>query len=230
MQVKTGDLCFLYNYTEKTIYGVWLSECNGTLNLEPDAWGGRYHSQVRVKRVGTTMQGFPKANVWRFICKPDSGYVSNRLQGERAHNLLQHFAHIKHEAVIFEREFDAVEQDYRRRYPADYTTQDGHRVRSKSEMIIDDYLYSRHIPHAYEPVIFCGPQKLIPDFLVKNSEEEDVCIEYWGMLEDEAYRRRMDFKKQLYVSHHLRVIDITDSDLRSPDMFVQQKLRNQKIG
>ena len=141
-RVKAGDVCFLYNFTEKMIYGVWFSESDGAPNLEPDAWGGRYRFQVRVKRAGTTMQNFPKANVWRFICKPDSGYVLNRLQGERAHNLLQHFAHINHEAVVFEREFDAVEQDYRRRYPADYTTCDGHRVRSKSEMIIDDYLYA----------------------------------------------------------------------------------------
>jgi hypothetical protein len=229
LQVKKGDVCFLYNYTEKMIHGVWFADSDGGRSLEPGAWNGAYPFQVRVKRAGTTMQIFPKANVWRFICQPDSGYVMNRLQNDRAHNLLQHFAHVKHEAVVFEREFDSVEQDYRRKYPAEYTTQDGHHVRSKSEVIIDDYLYSKGIPHAYEPVIFCGNQKLIPDFLVKNSDEEDVCIEYWGMLDDEAYRARMEIKKKLYVTHHIRVIDITDSDLRSSDMFVQQKLRNQKI-
>jgi hypothetical protein len=211
------------------IYGVWFSDSEGAKDIEPDAWNGHYRYQVRVKRAGTTMQSLPKANVWRFICLPDSGRVLNRLQGDRAHNLLQHFAHIKFEAVEFERGFDIVEQDYRRRYSADYTTQDGHHVRSKSEMVIDDFLYSKRIPHAYEPVIFCGLQKLIPDFLVKNSEDEDVCIEYWGMLDDESYRKRMDIKKKLYTSHHIRVIDVTDSDLRSPDLFIQQKLRNQKV-
>ena len=116
------------------------------------------------------------------ICQPDSGYVLNKLWGERAHNLVQHFAHIRHEGFVFGVEFDCVEGDYRNRFPATWTASDGHRVRSKAEMIIDDHLYKTGRAHAYEPVIFCGTKKLIPDFLVKNRNGEDVYIEYWGMI------------------------------------------------
>jgi hypothetical protein len=228
LRVKKGDECFLYNYTERKIYGKWRAECNGALDIEADAWGGRYRFQVRVTKVGAT-QSFPRHNVSQFICDPNSGFIMNQLDNDRAHNLRQHFSHIEHGVNVLEREFDAIEQDYRRRYPVDYTTQDGHRVRSRSEMIIDDYLYVKGILHAYEPVILCGRQMLIPDFLVRNSKGEDVCIEYWGMLDDEAYLKRMERKKQIYHTHHICLIEVTDDDLKSPDFYVQQKLNEKNI-
>ena len=40
--------------------------------------------------------------------------------------------------------------DFRKTYPAEYRTKDGHYVRSKAEQIIDDSLYLWGIPHAYE--------------------------------------------------------------------------------
>lgn len=229
LNVKSGDICFLYNYDERKIYGVWFADSNGSVNLESEAWCGKYRFQVRVKRASSTMQSIPKANVWRFICKPDSGYVLNKLWGEPAHNLVQHFAHLKEQAVSFGIQFDEVEEDYRRKFTKKYTAKDGHEIRSKGEMIIDNFLYDRGNAHAYEPVLFCGAKKLIPDFLVKNDDEEDVCIEYWGMLDDESYVRRMEFKKVVYSSNHIRIIDVTDRDLTSPELFLEQKLINQNV-
>lgn len=40
--------------------------------------------------------------------------------------------------------------DPRQRYPANYRTSDGHYVRSRAEVMIDDWLYNHHIAHAYE--------------------------------------------------------------------------------
>jgi hypothetical protein len=229
LQVRVGDITFLYNYDEKQIYGVWLADSNGALNIDKQAWNGRYPFQARVKRASSTVQSIPKANVWPFICKPDSGYVFNKLWGDRAHNLVQHFAHLKAEAVSYGLMFDQVEEDYRRKFPAAYTATDGHAVRSKAEVIIDNYLYNRGNAHAYEPVLFCGNKKLIPDFLLKNDDGEDVCIEYWGLLNDDAYVSRMNFKKTVYAANHIRLIDVTDHDITSPELFLEQKLLNQKI-
>lgn len=229
LQVRRGDICFLYNYSEQKIYGVWFADSDGAHDVEPDAWDRKYRYQVRVRNAGSTIQGIPKANVWSLLCQPDSPYVLNKLRADRAHNLVQYFAHIKHEGFVFGLEFDAIEKDYRDQFPAKWTTSDGHRVRSKSEMIIDDHLYKTGRAHAYEPVIFCGNKKLIPDFLVKNKKADDVCIEYWGMLEDEAYRRRMEWKKGLYASNFIRCVDVTDEDLRSPDLFLEEKLRKHGI-
>ena len=44
--------------------------------------------------------------------------------------------------------------DHRKNYIAEYRTKDGHYVRSKSELAIDNYLYNNNIIHAYEKKIF----------------------------------------------------------------------------
>src|SRR5260370_686912 len=107
LQVRRDDICFLYNYSEKVIYGIWFADSEGKQNIETDAWGGQYRYQAKVRRSGSTIQSVPKANVWPMICQPDSGYVLNKLWGERAHNLVQHFAHIRHEGFVFGVELNA---------------------------------------------------------------------------------------------------------------------------
>src|SRR5260370_19486527 len=121
LQVRRDDICFLYNYSEKQIYGAWFADSDGKQNIEPDAWGGQYRNQAKVRRAGATIQSVPKANVWPMSCQPDSGYVLNKLWGERAHNLVQHFAHIRHEGFVVGLGFDSVEKDYRHRFPATWT-------------------------------------------------------------------------------------------------------------
>ena len=37
----------------------------------------------------------------------------------------------------------------------------------------------------------------------------------------------MELKKGLYASNEIRLIDVTDEDLKSPDLFVEEKLRRQ---
>ena len=42
------------------------------------------------------------------------------------------------------------ETNFRSKFPATIRTEDGHVVRSKSEKIIDDWLYNHKLAHAYE--------------------------------------------------------------------------------
>jgi len=42
------------------------------------------------------------------------------------------------------------------------------------------------------------------------------------MLDDESYMRRMEFKKAIYASNHIRLIDVTDHDLTSPNSFLSR--------
>src|ERR1039457_5867241 len=44
----------------------------------------------------------------------------------------------------------SVKTELEDKSPPTYRTEDGHRVRSKAEVIIDDWLYSHNIVHAYE--------------------------------------------------------------------------------
>lgn len=54
MQVKKGDLLFLFNVDKAVLYGVFKALSDGTKNIVPEAWNGNYPYQVRVKRYGTT--------------------------------------------------------------------------------------------------------------------------------------------------------------------------------
>jgi hypothetical protein len=47
-KVREGDICFLYNVETDTLFGPFSARSNGRMNIEPEAWGGRYPAQVRV--------------------------------------------------------------------------------------------------------------------------------------------------------------------------------------
>jgi hypothetical protein len=47
-KVKEGDILFLYNLDTDVLFGPFIAEGGGKLNIEPDAWGGKFPSQVRV--------------------------------------------------------------------------------------------------------------------------------------------------------------------------------------
>lgn len=51
-KVKIGDICFLYNFTSDNLIGVFIAVSNPSRNLEPEAWGGDFPYQIRVKPIG----------------------------------------------------------------------------------------------------------------------------------------------------------------------------------
>lgn len=84
-----------------------------------------------------------------------------------------------------------------------HMTLKGHLVRSKSEVIIANMLYSAGIDYEYEKQLsWDNGDQLLPDFTIEDIEH-DVCI-YWehcGMLGDYSYRKRWEEKKSIYASH-----------------------------
>ena len=69
------------------------------------------------------------------------------------------------------------------------TTEQGERVRSKSEKIIADKLYMLGVPYRYEhPLNLPGDVRIYPDFtILKMPEREEVYLEHFGMLDDADY-------------------------------------------
>lgn len=76
----------------------------------------------------------------------------------------------------------------------------GERVRSKSEKIIADKLYSMGIPYRYEyPVVLKGNVKMHPDFtILKMPEREEVYLEHLGMMDDCGYVEKVMLKLNTY--------------------------------
>lgn len=52
IRIRAGDLLFLNNLDTNVLYGVFRAVSDGGLRISPDAFGGRYPYQVRVKPVG----------------------------------------------------------------------------------------------------------------------------------------------------------------------------------
>jgi hypothetical protein len=47
-RVNEGDICFLYNLDADTLFGPFEARSNGQMNIEPEAWAGRFPAQLKV--------------------------------------------------------------------------------------------------------------------------------------------------------------------------------------
>ena len=81
----------------------------------------------------------------------------------------------------------------------------GELVRSKSEVIIANMLYSQGIEYEYEQLLDLGEDgKRIPDFTIDDAESGlKFYWEHCGMMNDAAYREHWEAKKALYEKHDI---------------------------
>jgi len=84
---------------------------------------------------------------------------------------------------------------------------DGHLVRSKGELIIDNYFFFLGIKHIYEKVIFLRGNKIKCDWFLP---EYNVYVEYWGY-SGKRYLKRKNEKLKLYQKEKMRLISIENS-------------------
>ena len=120
--------------------------------------------------------------------------------------------------------------NFRHKYPAIYRTQDGHFVRSKSEVIIDNWLYISGLVHSYEKKLPID-EDLVSDFYIPsgNGRPQAVYIEYWGLENDQNYQDRMKRKIELYKKYDLPLIELRDKDIENLDDVLPRKLLSYKI-
>ena len=111
-------------------------------------------------------------------------------------------------------------QNFRDKYPANFRTQDGHRVRSKAEMIIDNTLYQYGLVHAYERKLPID-ENVLSDFYLPAGK---VYIEYWGIENDPKYAERKKKKIEIYKKHEIPLIELTDADIKDLDDHLPKKL------
>ena len=107
----------------------------------------------------------------------------------------------------------------RETFKAEFRTMDGHYVRSKAEVIIDNWLYMNGFVHAYErrvPIV----EELYCDFYLP---QQQIYIEFWG-LEDTKYIERKKKKIALYEHYGLKLIGLTEEDVKNIDDTLPIKL------
>ena len=96
-------------------------------------------------------------------------------------------------------------QGYKKRLH--HQTQSGIMVRSKSEQIIADRLFSNGIPFEYEPALpnENGPETH-PDFKIFiSSQNRWIYLEHFGIIDDSQYYESYRKRVQLYTDHHLLI-------------------------
>ncbi len=156
--------------------------------------------------------------------------------------LLEVFKENVIEPPTFQKEFNEIaltaempisyinKDNFREKFEAKHRTIDGHYVRSKAEMLIDNWLYQYGIIHAYErklPIeedVYC-------DFYIPsgNGRPQAVYIEFWGLENDPKYSERKKKKIELYRREGLSLIELTDADLQNIDDMLAKKLRQFKV-
>jgi hypothetical protein len=109
---------------------------------------------------------------------------------------------------------------FREKFEAKHRAADGHYVRSRAEMLIDNWLYMSEIVHAYErklPIeedVYC-------DFYLPVGK---VYIEFWGLENDEKYSERKRKKLEIYNKYGFNLIELGDFDIQNLDDILPKKL------
>lgn len=121
-------------------------------------------------------------------------------------------------------------------YEGKFTCTDGHIVKSKSEMIIDNWLFDHNIPHAYEkklPIDNDEKHDLHPDFCLPGygDDTDDIYIEYWGYNEKNIeYTKSKNYKMKIYKELKVTVICLEEKDIMDISAALSRKLKFYKKG
>jgi hypothetical protein len=122
-------------------------------------------------------------------------------------------AHAQEESII-------KENGFRDKFEAKHRSTDGHFVRSKAEMIIDNWLYMAEIVHAYERKLPIE-EDVYSDFYIPTGK---VYIEFWGFENNEKYLQRKKEKQDIYHKYGFNLIELTDNDVLNLDDVLPRML------
>jgi hypothetical protein len=109
---------------------------------------------------------------------------------------------------------------FRDKFVANHRATDGHMVRSRGEMLIDNFLYFAGIAHAYERLLPVE-EELYCDFYVPAGK---VYIEYWGLDDDPKYIERKNIKKEIYKKSGFNLIELNNAQVDNLDDYLPKLL------
>lgn len=110
--------------------------------------------------------------------------------------------------------------NFRDKFEAKLRTTDGHYVRSKAEMLIDNWLYMAEIIHAYERKLPIE-EEVYCDFYIPTGK---VYIEYWGYENDSKYLHRKAQKQEIYKKYGFKLIELEEKDVQNLDDILPRLL------
>lgn len=102
---------------------------------------------------------------------------------------------------------------FREKFKAEHRAFDGHWVRSRAEMLVDNWLYMAGVAHAYEKRLPIE-EELYSDFYIPSGK---VYLEFWGLENDAKYQARKEVKKEIYDRYGFNLIELTDDHIKNLD-------------
>jgi len=214
-QVKKGDILFLLNYQSNRLHGVFEATTDGTLNIEPYAFDGRFPAQVRVRRKmwrppldETALLPLIKRG-WVKVSRRGILLFPPRLGPKFIDELWRLFLEVPTAPRL---KTDLV----------GYKAKDGHITKSYGERYLDDWLHE-HLPykHEYNHRVQRAKREVLCDWYIPKI---DLHIEFWEK-KARGDPRAIEIKQKFYEDHSLRAIDIYENDLQTADRIIPARIR-----
>ncbi|MGF1754101.1 phage antirepressor KilAC domain-containing protein [Vibrio makurazakiensis] len=148
------------------------------------------------------------------------------------HDTIVHNKHLKQSVIEFlgkdaeNHSTDVSLSSFRQKFEAKYRTLDGHYVRSKGELIIDNWLYMAGVVHAYERPLPIE-NEIMSDFYLPSGK---VYIQYWGTDHHGtvAEEKRLE-TVDVYQTHGFNLIEVFPEDIVDLDRVLPPLLRQHGI-
>lgn len=178
--------------------------------------GGRFPAVVFGDKIISDESGLDEATV-RSLSPYDGEMPPYSLNYEHGHNLLDAFKsrsmEIEHFPLIVEKPQEIGK----------FVTEDGHRVKSQGELLIDNWLFNNKILHAYGYYVQKAGEAHACDFYIP---QHDIYVEYWGMIGNPKYDESRKSRLRFYQANHLKLLQIFPRDLSALSEILKQKLMN----
>lgn len=158
---------------------------------------------------------------WQVFVKWPENIKENKLLLQEFHKKTFEKLEVEIEEIT-QKTHDIIDE-FRNKFPAKYRTKDGHNVRSRGEVIIDNTLYEYGLVHAYERKLPIDEDVYSDFYIPARLWASAVYIEYWWM-EDEKYWERKKQKKEIYKKYNLNLIELENHHIDNLDDYLPKLL------
>lgn len=114
---------------------------------------------------------------------------------------------------------------FRQKFEAKHRTLDGHYVRSKGELIIDNWLYMNGVVHAYDRQLPIE-QDVLSDFYLPTGK---VYLQFWGDDSGTTPVKQQDKIRAIYQAHNFSLIEVVPEEIDKLDEVLPAKLKRYGI-
>lgn len=111
--------------------------------------------------------------------------------------------------------------NFRQKFEAKHRTLDGHYVRSKGGLLIDNWLYMAGVVHAYERQLPIE-EEVMSDFYLPAGK---VYLQFWGSDSSVTADSIREKTRAIYQAHHFNLIEIEPEEVDKLDDVLPARLR-----